>query len=352
MIPSGFAEIGETALQQDMVEIARKHNIRIMGPNIYGFYYTPQNLCATFCTPYDYKGAAALSSQSGGVGMAIIGFSRTAKMGVSAIVGLGNKSDLDEDDLLTFFEQDDNTQVIAMHVEDLKDGRTFAEVASRVHAAGGWLHSDVVQAPGRIAVNVATLEADTVALSAHKIGGPAGAGALVAPNLGVLSPVQTGGGQEQNLRAGTENVPGIAGFGRAANLAAAELAEAEQLAALRDNLERRLLATFSDARVFGREARRLPNTSCLALPGLAAETQVIALDLSGIAVSAGAACSSGKVRSSHVLRAMGVGENDAGSAIRVSLGWATTVDEVDRFAAVWSKLAARRSISAAAAAAL
>ena len=132
MIPSGFAEIGETALQQDMVEIARKHNIRIMGPNIYGFYYTPHNLCATFCTPYDYKGGAALSSQSGGVGMAIIGFSRTAKMGVSAIVGLGNKSDLDEDDLLTFFEQDDNTQVIAMHVEDLKDGRTFAEVASRV----------------------------------------------------------------------------------------------------------------------------------------------------------------------------------------------------------------------------
>ncbi len=132
MIPSGFAEVGETELQREMVTIARKHNIRIMGPNIYGFYYTPQNLCATFCTPYDYKGGAALSSQSGGVGMAIIGFSRSAKMGVSAIVGLGNKSDLDEDDLLTFFEQDNNTQVIAMHVEDLKDGRTFAEVAGRV----------------------------------------------------------------------------------------------------------------------------------------------------------------------------------------------------------------------------
>ncbi|SVA50974.1 uncharacterized protein METZ01_LOCUS103828 [marine metagenome] len=132
MIPSGFAEVGEAELQREMVTVARKHNIRVMGPNIYGFYYTPQNLCATFCTPYDYKGGAALSSQSGGVGMAIIGFSRTAKMGVSAIVGLGNKSDLDEDDLLTFFEQDENTQVIAMHVEDLKDGRTFAEVAGRV----------------------------------------------------------------------------------------------------------------------------------------------------------------------------------------------------------------------------
>jgi acetyl coenzyme A synthetase (ADP forming)-like protein len=132
MIPSGFAEIGEQALQDELLGVARKHNVRVMGPNIYGFYYTPQNLCATFCTPYDVKGKVALSSQSGGVGMSIIGFSRSTKMGVSAIVGLGNKSDLDEDDLLTYFEQDDNTQVIAMHCEDLKDGRSFAEVASRV----------------------------------------------------------------------------------------------------------------------------------------------------------------------------------------------------------------------------
>jgi acetyl coenzyme A synthetase (ADP forming)-like protein len=132
MIPSGFAEIGEQALQDELIGVARKHSVRVMGPNIYGFYYTPQNLCATFCTPYDVKGKVALSSQSGGVGMSIIGFSRSTKMGVSAIVGLGNKADLDEDDLLTYFEQDENTQVIAMHCEDLKDGRSFAEVASRV----------------------------------------------------------------------------------------------------------------------------------------------------------------------------------------------------------------------------
>jgi acetyl coenzyme A synthetase (ADP forming)-like protein len=132
MIPSGFAEVGEHALQDELLAVARRHDVRIMGPNIYGFYYTPQNLCATFCTPYDVKGKVALSSQSGGVGMSIIGFSRSTKMGVSAIVGLGNKADLDEDDLLTYFEQDDNTQVIAMHCEDLKDGRSFAEVASRV----------------------------------------------------------------------------------------------------------------------------------------------------------------------------------------------------------------------------
>ncbi len=132
MIPSGFAEVGAQKLQDELLAVARRHNVRVMGPNIYGFYYTPQNLCATFCTPYDVKGKVALSSQSGGVGMSIIGFSRATRMGVSAIVGLGNKCDLDEDDLLTYFEQDDHTQVIAMHCEDLKDGRAFAEVASRV----------------------------------------------------------------------------------------------------------------------------------------------------------------------------------------------------------------------------
>ena len=132
LIPSGFAEVGEHALQDEIVAVAREHNVRLMGPNIYGFYYTHKNLCATFCTPYTERGKVALSSQSGGVGMAIVGFSRSAKMGVSAIVGLGNKSDIDEDDLLTFFEQDPNTEVIAMHVEDLKDGRAFAEVAARV----------------------------------------------------------------------------------------------------------------------------------------------------------------------------------------------------------------------------
>jgi acetyl coenzyme A synthetase (ADP forming)-like protein len=132
LIPSGFAETGNVAGQEELVSIGRKYGVRLMGPNIYGFYYTPKNLCATFCTAYDVKGKAALSSQSGGIGMAIIGFSRSAKMGVSAIVGLGNKSDIDEDDLLAFFEQDDNTQIIAQHCEDLKDGRAFAEVAKRV----------------------------------------------------------------------------------------------------------------------------------------------------------------------------------------------------------------------------
>ncbi|MGH3368261.1 MAG: acetate--CoA ligase family protein [Nocardioidaceae bacterium] len=132
LIPSGFAETGNQELQDEAVAVARKHGVRILGPNIYGYYYTPENLCATFCTPYDVKGGVALSSQSGGIGMAILGFSRSSKMGVSAIVGVGNKSDIDEDDLLTFFEQDENTDIVAMHLEDLKDGRSFAEVAKRV----------------------------------------------------------------------------------------------------------------------------------------------------------------------------------------------------------------------------
>ncbi len=141
LIPSGFAETGNVAGQQEIIEVGRKHGVRLMGPNIYGFYYTWSNLCATFCTAYDVKGNAALSSQSGGIGMAIIGFSRSAKMGVSAIVGLGNKSDIDEDDLLTFFEQDDNTQIIVQHCEDLKDGRAFAEVAKRVSKTEARCHA-------------------------------------------------------------------------------------------------------------------------------------------------------------------------------------------------------------------
>ncbi|MEE9254698.1 MAG: acetate--CoA ligase family protein [Pseudomonadales bacterium] len=161
LIPSGFAEIGEHELQDEVVRAAREHNVRIMGPNIYGFYYTPKKLCATFCTPYDEVGKVALSSQSGGVGMAIIGFSRSNNMGVSAIVGLGNKSDIDEDDLLVFFEQDPNTEVIAMHLEDLKDGRAFAEVAERVSKK----KPVVVLKAGRTAVGARAANSHTGALA-------------------------------------------------------------------------------------------------------------------------------------------------------------------------------------------
>ncbi|WP_328625407.1 acetate--CoA ligase family protein [Streptomyces sp. NBC_00353] len=129
LIPSGFAETGEQALQDEIVAIGEQYGVRLLGPNIYGYYSTWQDLCATFCTPYDVKGGVALTSQSGGIGMAILGFARSTKTGVSAIVGLGNKSDIDEDDLLTWFGEDPNTKCIAMHLEDLKDGRAFVEAA-------------------------------------------------------------------------------------------------------------------------------------------------------------------------------------------------------------------------------
>ncbi|MBV2365072.1 acetate--CoA ligase family protein [Streptomonospora nanhaiensis] len=132
LIPSGFAETGEQELQDEVLAVARRHGVRLLGPNIYGYYYTPQSLSATFCTPYDVRGGTALTSQSGGIGMAILGYSRSTSTGVSAIVGVGNKADIDEDDLLTFFGQDDNTNAIAMHLEDLKDGRAFVEAAREV----------------------------------------------------------------------------------------------------------------------------------------------------------------------------------------------------------------------------
>ena len=163
LIPSGFAETGNVEGQKELVEVARKYGVRLMGPNIYGFYYTWSNLCATFCTAYDVKGNAALSSQSGGIGMAIIGFSRSAKMGVSAIVGLGNKADIDEDDLLTFFEQDDNTQIIVQHCEDLKDGRAFAEVARRVSKK----KPVVVLKAGRTAMGARAASSHTGALAGN-----------------------------------------------------------------------------------------------------------------------------------------------------------------------------------------
>ena len=163
LIPSGFAETGNVEGQNEIAAVGRQYGVRLMGPNIYGFYYTHSNLCATFCTAYDVKGGAALSSQSGGIGMAIIGFSRSAKMGVSAIVGLGNKSDIDEDDLLEFFEQDDNTKIIAMHCEDLKDGRSFAEVAKRVSKK----KPVVVLKAGRTAMGARAASSHTGALAGN-----------------------------------------------------------------------------------------------------------------------------------------------------------------------------------------
>jgi cysteine desulfurase len=213
------------------------------------------------------------------------------------------------------------------------------EAAELVHAAGGLLHVDAIQALGKIPVDIEVMNADLVTLSAHKIGGPKGIGALVLAE-GVLGfePLLRGGGQELGRRAGTENVSGIAGFGAAVQAAMAVLEQdAVRLESLRHRLESGLRET-PGAIVFADSVPRLPNTTLFTVPGLRAETAVIGLDLAGIAVSSGSACSSGKVQPSHVLKAMGFGPQLAQGALRLSLGWSTTAAEIDRCLEAWRKL--------------
>lgn len=223
----------------------------------------------------------------------------------------------------------------------------IAAVARLAADAGALLHCDAVQGPGRIPVDIGAFGTDFLTLSAHKFGGPKGVGALVLREGVDVAAVTTGGGQERGRRGGTENLPGIAGFGAAARHAIALLDRAAGITALRDHLEAGILARTPDVVIFGADAPRLPNTSCFALPGLAAETQVMALDLAGFAVSAGSACSSGKVQASHVLRAMGADDRLAGCAIRVSLGPDTTEAEIDAFVEAWHSIANKAGRSAA-----
>ncbi len=215
-----------------------------------------------------------------------------------------------------------------------------AEAAALVHAAGGLVVCDAVQLTGRASVAMAPLGADFLVLSAHKFGGPKGVGALIAgrPELQVGAPMLRGGGQERGARAGTENVAAIAGFGAAARVAGAEAAqESARLAALRDSLVQRVRERAPDAVIFGAAAPRLCNTLCFSVPGVAAATLVIALDLAGVAVSAGSACSSGKLTRSHVLDAMGIEPGLAAGAIRLSLGWASNEKDVARFDAAFGE---------------
>jgi len=226
----------------------------------------------------------------------------------------------------------------------------IADIAEIVHAADGILHVDAVQAPGRISICIEALGADLLTLSSHKIGGPQGAGALVRRgDLHISDALIKGGGQERGLRAGTENVAAIAGFGAAA--AIAMQADAKLMAALRDRLETGLKSATSDAVIFGEAAPRLPNTTLFAVPGVKAETAIIAFDLNGVALSSGAACSSGKITASPVLAAMGVEPALSRGALRVSLGATTTEADIERFLGTWIVLAGsllkeRRGIAA------
>lgn len=214
------------------------------------------------------------------------------------------------------------------------------EIAAIVHAAGGVFHVDAVQALSRISCDINDLSADILSISAHKVGGPKGVGALIVrDNIAGMEPLIRGGGQEKGRRAGTENVIGILGFGAALH-AAMEQSEAEssRIRGLRERLEAGLMADAGTV-IFSRAAARLPNTTLAAVPGMKAETAVIGFDLEGVAVSSGSACSSGKVQPSHVLAAMGVPLELARGAIRISLGWNTSESDVDFFLQAWRKLA-------------
>ena len=215
-----------------------------------------------------------------------------------------------------------------------------AEVVGLARRHATLVHCDAVQAGGKMAIDLARLGVDFLTLSAHKLGGPQGVGALVLADGVEPAALLHGGGQERRWRPGTENVAGIVGFGRACELAMDDGGWAARTRRLRDRLEAQI-AAIAPAPVFGRRAGRLANTSCLAMPGVSNQTQLIHFDLAGIAVSAGAACSSGKVGPSHVLAAMGVDPAEAACAIRVSLGWASTDDDIDRFVAAWTGLYSR-----------
>jgi len=213
----------------------------------------------------------------------------------------------------------------------------LAEIAKHVRNAGALLHVDAVQASGKIPLG---FDADYVAVSAHKIGGPKGVGALIVKEGAPLAPLIAGGGQERSKRGGTENVTGIASFGAAAS-AAGSLADIPRQTALRDCFESEIRRRWPDTFVFGGNAPRVGNTSNFAIPGLVAETALMALDLEGVCVSSGAACSSGKVHASHALTAMGVSDDLAHGALRISFGWSSRDEDVDAALAAFDKLVAR-----------
>jgi cysteine desulfurase len=212
------------------------------------------------------------------------------------------------------------------------------EIAEIVHAANGVLHVDAVQGPGRIDCRIGDLGADLMSLSAHKLGGPQGVGALICRgDIHIAEPLIKGGGQERGLRAGTENVAAIAGFGAAASVANHQT-DSARMTALRDCLETGIKKATPQAVIFGQGSARLPNTTLFAVPGMKAETAIIAFDLNGIAVSSGSACSSGKVQASHVLAAMGVEPGLARGAVRLSLGLSTTQADVESLLNAWKNV--------------
>ena len=269
----------------------------------------------------------------------------------ATIVDVDAHGRMDLDSLKAALADSDGPALVSLMLANNETGvlEPIAEAAEIAHAHDALIHCDGIQGAGKIAVDINELGIDLLSLSAHKFGGPQGVGALVMREERMVLAQMVGGGQEMGRRSGTENVAGIAGFGAAARLAKDDLSEFAELAGLRDDMEARLAKIAPARRVIGGDVARVPNTSCLTMPGVRSDTQVMALDLAGIAVSAGSACSSGKVAASHVLEAMGMELDEAMTAIRISMGGATTRDEIDQFIAAWSEIYRRNSSHADAA---
>lgn len=266
---------------------------------------------------------------------------KPAQAAGARVLRVGRNGQVDLDDLADALREEVQPAFVSIMLANNETGaiQPVRQAAEVVHAAGGLLHCDASQAPGRIAVDMAALGADLMSLSAHKMGGVLGVGALVLKTDLAITPMLIGGGQEKYRRGGTENVPAIAAFGAAAE-EARNVAHAPRLAALRDRLEAGLAAFGIEA--LGKDAPRLPNTACVAVAGKSSETLVMALDLAGYAISAGSACSSGKVKPSHVALAMGLGEEIAKSAIRISLGWWNNEAEIDGLVARLADMTGRK----------
>lgn len=239
--------------------------------------------------------------------------------------------------------QDETPALVCVMLANNETGtiQPIAEIAAKTRAHGSLLFCDAVQAAGKMPIDIFALGVDALSLSGHKLGAPMGIGALVTRPAVVVPPQLLGGGQELGRRAGSENISGIAAFAAAAKAAMRDLNDFANLAELRDDMEAALLAVQPQTEIFGKHADRLANTSCFALGGLNSETLVMALDLAGVAVSAGSACSSGKVSRSHVLAAMQAETHISRGVLRVSLGWQSNREDTEKLVDEWSKLAGR-----------
>lgn len=256
------------------------------------------------------------------------------------VVPVDSEGRLDLDALETCLKTGSEPTLLSVMLANNETGliQPVSDAAAIARRYGAAVHCDAVQAAGKIPVSFESSGIDYLSLSSHKVGGPMGAGALIVREGSPLAPLMRGGGQEQGRRAGTENLPGIVGFGVAAAIALRNLGLFAELSMLRDRLESRILAEVPEALFIGAGAPRLSNTSCLTMPGVRSDVQLIEFDLAGICVSSGAACSSGKVHASHVLEAMGIGAAADSEAIRVSFGWSSIPEDADRFVEAWLKL--------------